>query len=252
VVPREFVYPPGDSTEEVQRRNEERKVESENAATLAALNHLDLPYTTSVRVQRVEPGLPADGALQRDDQITAVDGKPVSTSQGLRDAISPRPPGSQVTLSLVRGGQAREAVLTTARPESGEERSIVGVIAAEIPDYGFEISITLQNVGGPSAGLMFALGIIDKLGPESVTGGRFVAGTGEIRSDGTVGPIGGIQQKLVAARARGADVFLVPDANCPEARERAPDGLRLVRVATLDEAVERLRALDEGGDPPTC
>jgi Lon-like protease len=252
VVPREFVFPPGETDEEVRRRNEERKLASESTATVAALRHLGIPFTTRVRVERVEPGLPAAGALQPGDVLTTVDGQPVGSSRELRELISPRTPGADVRVGFERDGRADEVVLATARPDSGEERSIIGVIAADEPEAPFTIDITLQDVGGPSAGLMFALGIVDKLGPESVTGGRHVAGTGEIDGEGRVGPIGGIPQKLVAARDKGAEVFLVPEANCAEAARRVPDGLRLVKVTSLADALGALESLEEGGDPPGC
>lgn len=252
VVPRELLYPPGESDEEVRQANEERRVASESNATSAALRYLDIPFTTTVEVQSVQPGLPAEGKLQAGDVVTSVDGTAVTTSSELRDRISSRDPGTDVRVGYLRDGRPAEAVITTAAPPSGEARSVVGVVLAEKPDYPFEITISLEDVGGPSAGLMFALGIIEKLGAESLTGGRFVAGTGEISVDGTVGPIGGIPQKLVAARDKGAEVFLVPEANCEEALGRAPDGLLLVEVTTLTSAVEALRTLDEGGTPPTC
>lgn len=252
VVPREFVYPPGETDEEVRQRNEERKLASESSATVAALNHLGIPFITNVTIQRVEPGLPADGALQAGDVLTAVDGTSISTSAELRELVSARRVGSEVQIAYLRKGEASEAVLTTARPDSGEDRSVIGVLAAEGPEFPFTIDITLQDVGGPSAGLMFALGIVDKLGPESLTGGRYVAGTGEIDGEGAVGPIGGIPQKLVAARNKGAEVFLVPEANCAEAAERVPDGLRLVKVTSLANAVEALASLQQSGDPAGC
>jgi Lon-like protease len=252
VVPRELIFPPGETDEEVQRRNEERKLESENSATVAALRHLGVPFSTSVEVQRVEPDLPAAGRLEPGDVVTAVDGQQVGSSGELRDLVSEQPPGTDLRVSYEREGEPGEVVLTTAEPPSGEARSIIGVVLVERPDYPFTITITLQDVGGPSAGLMFALGIVDKLGPESVTGGRYVAGTGEIRGDGAVGAIGGIPQKLVAARDKGAEVFLVPAANCEEALRRAPDGLLLVRVTSLAEALDALAALRDGGDPPAC
>jgi Lon-like protease len=252
VVPREVVFPPGETDDEVRRRNEERKLESENSATLAALNELGLPFTTTVQVQRVDERLPAAGLLETGDVLTAVDGQPVASSAALRDLVSSRDPGSEVRIGYEREGASGEVAITTATPESGEARSVIGVVLVEKPVYDFSITITLQDVGGPSAGLMFALGIIDKLGPESVTGGRYVAGTGEIRGDGSVLPIGGIPQKLVAAREKGAEVFLVPEANCAEASRRVPDGLRLVRVGSLGEALDALATLDEGGDPPSC
>jgi PDZ domain-containing protein len=120
------------------------------------------------------------------------------------------------------------------------------------PDVDFDIIISLAEVGGPSAGLMFALAIVDKLTPGALTGNTFVAGTGAIDTGGEVGPIGGIPLKMIRAREAGASVFLVPAGNCAEAVQRVPEGLRLVRVGTLAEAVQSLDALQAGQQPPGC
>ena len=119
-------------------------------------------------------------------------------------------------------------------------------------DLPFDVDISLTDVGGPSAGLMFALGIVDKLRAPSLTGGKFIAGTGEISPDGTVGPIGGITQKLIAARAKGAVAFLVPEANCAEAALRPPAGLALVKVGSLGDALRNLDAVRVGSTPTLC
>jgi len=129
----------------------------------------------------------------------------------------------------------------------------VGIVPKQVAKYPFKVNIQLKDVGGPSAGLMFALGIVDKLNPEDITGGSFIAGTGTIDDNGTVGPIGGIQQKLVAARQAGASVFLTPEGNCADAAAATPDGLRLVRVEDLDGALKALDALRTGsGAVPSC
>src|SRR5690606_521879 len=122
-------------------------------------------------------------------------------------------------------------------------------------DFPFEVKINIdENIGGPSAGLMFALAIYDKLTPGALTGGEHVAGTGTISGTGEVGGIGGIQQKIAAARRDGATIFLTPEPNCPMAVEAAVEGIRLVRVSTLDDAIEALEALRDGADErvPTC
>jgi Lon-like protease len=118
--------------------------------------------------------------------------------------------------------------------------------------FPFTVKIKIGNIGGPSAGMMFALGIIDKITPANLTGGKFIAGTGEIEADGTVDPIGGIQQKMVGARAAGATVFLTPAANCPDTAGAVPAGLRLVKVNNLAGAVSALRALKAGRPVPSC
>lgn len=252
VVPREFVYPPGQTDKQVQQQNEQAKLDSENAATTAALRQLGIPFTTRVEVRSVDPTLPAAGKLQVDDVVTAVNGTAVTTTSQVRDLIGSTPAGASVTVAYTRGGTPATVTLTPARASSGPARGVIGVTLQEVPEYGFTITISLQEVGGPSAGLMFALGIIDKLQPENLTGGRYIAGTGEITPDGTVGPIGGIQQKMRGARDKGATVFLVPQANCAEAVQRVPAGLRLVKVGSLSDALAGLRALRDGGSPAAC
>jgi len=118
--------------------------------------------------------------------------------------------------------------------------------------FPFQVKISVGDIGGPSAGLMFALGIIDKLTPGNLTGGRFIAGTGEIAANGAVSPIGGIQQKMAGARAAGATIFLTPAANCPDTAGAVPQGLRLVKVSTLAGAMRDLKALSAGGSVPSC
>jgi Lon-like protease len=252
VVPRELVFPPGESNEEVRQRNAERLTASETSATTAALRQLGIPFTVQVRVEAVQPGLPADGQLQPGDVLLTVDGDAVTDSASLRDRISGRDPGSAVQVGFEREGQRREVALSTQAPESGDSRSVIGVQLAEVAEYPFSVTITLKDVGGPSAGLMFALGILDKLEPGSLTGGMHIAGTGEISTDGQVGPIGGVSQKISASRDKGADAFLVPAGNCDEAGGSEADGMPLVRVATLEEALDALETLRDGGTPPTC
>jgi PDZ domain-containing protein len=118
--------------------------------------------------------------------------------------------------------------------------------------FPFSVTISIGNIGGPSAGLMFALGIIDKITPDNLAGGRFIAGTGEIEANGTVDPIGGIQQKMVGARLAGATIFLTPAANCPDAKGAVPAGLRVIKVSSLAGAITDLEALKAGRPVPSC
>jgi PDZ domain-containing protein len=142
--------------------------------------------------------------------------------------------------------------VTTGKASDG--RAIVGILPGTDHTYPFTIDIGLQDVGGPSAGLMFSLGIIDKLTPTDLTGGRFVAGTGTIGDDGTVGPIGGIQMKLIAARDKGAQYFFTPSENCPEAVQGTPSGLTLVKVDNLAGALKALDSIRAGRNAalPAC
>jgi PDZ domain-containing protein len=253
VVPREVVFPPGKSDEEVDQQNTQAMVESQSAAVLAAARQLGFKVA-EVRVQELGERSPAEGRLQPGDLLTAVDGKAVRDSAELRSLISKRTAGDPVTIAFERSGRAGTVEITTGTSGGdGERRPVIGVLTEEKPvEVPFDVTINLQDVGGPSAGLMFTLGIIDKLGADSLTGGKYIAGTGEISPDGTVGPIGGITQKLIAAKRKGAVAFLVPEDNCAEAATRPPGGLTLVKVGTLDQALTGLEALRRGAEPVTC
>ena len=248
VVPRELVYPPGQSTEQVEQRNAEQFIQSQSSAEVAALRHLGYPLRVAV-VDVVE-GAPADGRLRAGDVITAVDGTKINESSQLQAAVTDQPAGTRLTVDYLRGGEPGSAEITTAAGEDGTPR--IGVQVSHEIDAPFELEIQLEHIGGPSAGLMFALGIIDKLEPEDLTGGLVIAGTGSIDEHGNVGAIGGIPQKLVGAKEAGATVFLVPAANCAEAVANAQPDLLLVRVDDLAGALAALAALRDGGHPTTC
>jgi len=252
VVPRELLYPPDQDKDETKQRNAQQMDQSHDDATAAALRAVGLPVTTRVSVREVSAGQPAEGRLRAGDVIASVDGKPVDGVNGLRELLNEQPPGSAVDVGVLRKGERLTLRLTTVAAPDDPRRAILGINVGETSSFPVRVDIQLKDVGGPSAGLMFALGIVDKLEPGSLTGGRHVAGTGEISSDGTVRPIGGIAQKLQGARHSGATVFLVPADNCPEARRNVPDGLRLLKVSTLEGAVKALEQLDAGGSPPTC
>lgn len=248
VVPRELVFPPGQTDEQIDATNAAQMTESQDAATTAALAELGIPV--EVAVGEVGEGSPAAGRLQQGDVLLSVDGTPVTGPAQLRTLVSDRAVGAPVEVGYRRGEATAQATLTTVSSQEEQPRAVIGI--ATTVRYPFTVQIALKDVGGPSAGLMFALGIVDRLEPGSLTGGRYVAGTGEITGDGEVRPIGGIQQKLVGARDKGATVFLVPSANCADAAANRPDGLLLVDVATLDGAVQALDTIRDGGTPQTC
>jgi PDZ domain-containing protein len=252
IVPEEQVYPPGESADEAERQSAAEMTESQENATTAALRELGIPVTTRVLVDELSPDSPAKGKLRPRDVVLEVDGKPAMGGSRLRDLITAHKPGEQVRITVQRAGKRVETTVTTRAAEDG--RAIVGILTRDDADYPFTVEISLRDVGGPSAGLMFALGIVDKLTPGALTGGRHVAGTGTIDDAGAVGAIGGIPQKMIGAKKAGAKVFLVPEENCAEAVKTAPDGLRLVKVTALKSAVAALDALAKNGnaDLPAC
>ncbi|NHC45640.1 PDZ domain-containing protein [Motilibacter sp. K478] len=243
VVPRDSVYPEGQTREQARQINAEEMAASQSSATTAALHHLRIPM--DVVVQAVVKDAPAEGVVRAGDVIVAVDGKAVADPQAVRDAISAHQPGDRVSVTVERGDKQLRLTMTTA--DGGNGRAVIGVTPSARVRPPLKVEIKLEDVGGPSAGMMFALGLIDKLTPGELTGGAFVAGTGTISEEGAVGPIGGIKQKLVGAKRAGASVFLAPADNCEETRGAVPDGLRVVKVGTLTEAVSALDTL-RGGD----
>jgi len=244
IVPEKQVYPDGQSPEEIEEQSATEMRDSQENATTAALRHLGIPVTTRLLVAEVDPASFARGKLRRGDELFEVDGEQVVGGAQLRDVVTAHEPGDTVRLVVGRGGRRIPLSVRTRKAPDG--RTIVGVGTRDEADYPFVVEISLQDVGGPSAGTMFALGIVDKLTPGSLTGGEHIAGTGTIDDAGQVGAIGGITQKMVAAREAGATVFLAPARNCAEALRTKPDGLRLVRAKTLTDAVRALDLIREG------
>lgn len=253
VLPQKLIYPAGQTEKAVEQQNTREMVDSQQTAITAALTALHVPVTTRVVVGQVVKGQPAEGMLRVGDVLTAVDGRPVTGADTLRTLIGGRTPGASVRLQLLRAGSRRTvSIPTVADPNSATQHALIGIGTSERHTYPFTVSINLKDVGGPSAGLMFTLGIIDTLTPGQLNGGRHIAGTGTIDDKGTVGPIGGIQQKVVAARHDGATIFLTPSDNCVAAKQNRPAGLTLVRVATLTQALDRLASIRASHVVATC
>lgn len=255
VVPIDSVFPVGQTSEQRDERNATLMVDSQHEATAAALNELGYDTGAQVAVVEVVEGAPAKGLLEPEDVVTAIGGTPVTSAKQLRQAIQDAG-GAPVALTVLRGGEETAVEVTPEKRTEGDVTTwLIGVTLRT--DYDFEVDVTLQldNVGGPSAGMMFALGIIDTLTPGELNGGKNVAGTGTIEADGTVGPIGGIRQKLYGARDAGADWFLAPRSNCDEVVGNVPDGLTVLSTASLQDSLDALQVIADGGDVsalPTC
>jgi PDZ domain-containing protein len=250
LVPRDEVFPPELSEQQVEKQNLQLFQDSESKAKTAALRYLG--YPTKVVVDRLISNSAADGKLAGGDRLLAIDNQEARTGQQVVDLLAGSHPGQLVRVRFQRSGAAPQEVAITLGAGEQPGRGYLGVGVTDRPDVNFDIIISLADIGGPSAGLMFALAIVDKLTPGALTGNTFIAGTGEIGPDGQVGPIGGIPLKMIRAREAGASVFLVPAGNCAEAVARVPEGLRLVRVGTLAEAVHALDDVSAARLPPGC
>ncbi|MBY8888256.1 PDZ domain-containing protein [Streptomyces sp. PTM05] len=252
VVPHSTLYPDNQTAQQANQEDAEEFSQSQDSAKVAALKALHLPVGSQVVVGAVVKGDPAEGKLHAGDVIKAVDGTAVTQPGDVAKLVTKHKPGQDVVFTVIpaknagTSGAATQQVTVRTAKASDNSRAIVGIQAQTAHTYPFPINIQLANVGGPSAGMMFSLGIVDKLTPTDLTGGKFVAGTGTIDDNGTVGPIGGIPLKIIAAHDAGAKYFLTPKDNCAEASQNPPSGIRLVEVATLNDSLNALTDIREG------
>lgn len=250
VVPRSQVYPADRSTDEVREENSSAFSESESNAEVAALRQLGLP--TAVSVASVSNDGPASGVLEADDELVALDGQQVSSGKQVQDIIGGKHPGDRVAIEYRRDGTVGTADLVLAPRPHADDRGYLGIVPTVVPKVPFDVTFHLEDIGGPSAGMMFALALVDKLSPGELTGGTLLAGTGTIDPDGNVGPIGGVQYKVTASRDAGASAFIVPTQNCSLAKDANDGAMTLIRVDTLADAVHGLEQLNRGETPATC
>ena len=252
VVPRETIYPPGQTQEQVQQQDAEQFSDSQTSAEGAAFCELTYPHYFGV-LGTSSTMRPAD-ALKTGDRLVSLDGRSVDTTAKLQAVLPTLTPGSSAAVVVVRRGVSTPVTLTLQPPAPGGKGARIGISVADTcfpPTFDVKIGLN-SDIGGPSAGMMFALGIIEKVGSEDLTGGRFIAGTGTIDLAGKVGAIGGIQLKMIAARRAGATVFLAPASNCTDVRGHIPKGLTVAQVSTLHQAVQTLEAVKAGQAVTPC
>ncbi|WP_353810332.1 YlbL family protein [Agromyces sp. SYSU T00194] len=244
VVPIEAVFPADLTQEERDEQNQTLMVDSQQDAIAAALVELGYDFPREVTIIGLLDDSAAEGQLEEGDVITAVNGEPMHDIASLRDAIQVN--GAEpADIEVDRDGETVDAVVT---PRDQDGTLLIGVGVTMQYEFPIDVQIQLDDVGGPSAGLMFALGIIDKLTPDAMTGGERIAGTGTIDSAGNVGPIGGIRQKMHGAVGAGADWMLAPASNCDEVVGNIPSGLEVFAVQTLDDAIDAIDVIAQGGD----
>ena len=252
VYPEELIFPTGVTKEESQQESAVAMATSQENAVAAALKGLDIRYGQKLEVADLSDGSASEGKLQKGDVFTSINGKPVTSLEVIQDELAAGQ-GKPAAVVVNRDGRQVTETVTPAKSPSG--RYILGVLLQYRFTFPFDVKISLDKVGGPSAGMMFALGIMDTLTPGDLTGGKHIAGTGTISPDGVVGPIGGIAVKMDGARADGATMFLAPAANCAEVVGHIPDGLQVVKVENLDEAKSAVELAARGADTsglPAC
>ncbi|MDN5716936.1 MAG: PDZ domain-containing protein [Janibacter sp.] len=252
VLPEEQVFPQDTSEAEIEEMNAAQMQGSQKTSIAVGMRSTGAKVPQTNLVGSIAKGYPASGTLELEDEIVSVDGKQTSTVEDVVDGISDRKAGDEVTLAVRRDGTQREVTVTTT--DLGGGRAGVGIGIEAKYDYPFEVRIDAGNVGGPSAGMMFALAVRDRLTPGAMTGGEQIAGTGTIDDSGTVGPIGGIAQKMVGAQQSGATWFLAPESNCGDVVGHVPEGLGVVPVGDFTDASDTVESIAKGdtADFPTC
>ena len=243
VVPVDQVFPPDADEEQVQEEGAAEMAGSQSVATAIALRALGRDVDQTVVIAGIPDGSPSAGLLEPDDVLVSVDGDPATSADAVRGAVQRHAPGDAIPIVVRRDGSERTVTVRTA--ESGG-RTVIGVGLGLDYDLPVDVTLNTGSVGGPSAGLMFSLAIYDVLTPGELNGGKDVAGTGTMEDDGTVGPIGGIRQKVVGARDAGAEYFLAPAENCSELEGAVPAGLTVFRVGTFDEGLASVEAIASG------
>lgn len=255
VLPIDVVFPEGETTRQRDEESAAMMVDSQKEATAAALTELGYDVDARLTVYSFTEGSASAGILEVGDVVTAANGRSVADAASLRAVVN-QAAGGPVELTIQRAAREQKVSITPEKTDvDGEPLWLLGITLTNNFDFPIDVTIQLNNVGGPSAGLMFALGIIDTLTPEELNGGEIVAGTGTIDAGGVIGPIGGIRQKMWGAVGAGADWFLAPAENCDEVVGYIPDGLRVFSVETLDDSLAVLDAVREGsglGSLPTC
>ena len=250
IVDRNEVCPQDQSAQQVEETGKAQMTASQDSAVIAALIETGMAgamhlTVTEVIEQQTSTEIQAGDVLET---ITPEGGEAttITSFSQLRELMTTIPEGTRVTLGVNRGEQQTTAALTTIAPQEGTTGSLLGLSLKISVDSTVEASFGLSDVGGPSAGMMFALGVVDEITPGSLTGGKDISGTGTINMDGQVGPIGGIQQKMAGARNSGSRFFLAPASNCDEVRGHEPEGMQVFAVSTLHEAVTATEAIASG------
>ncbi len=247
----ESVYPEGTTRQQVSDAQLAMMRNSQTTSQVAALEYLGWDVPATVTIEGAVEGSNAEGIVEQGDILRAIT-TPDGTRHEVADAVTPFslmrtvPAGSTMTLTVERNGETQDLSFDSVAASATESGSKLGIYLSVDPSLPVTISVNIEGVGGPSAGMMFSLGIIDRLTPGDMTGGAVIAGTGTMNYDGRVGAIGGIQQKMWGAKEDGAQWFFAPAANCNEVVGNIPDGLRVVRVATLGEAADAVHAIAQG------
>lgn len=253
IVSADEYFPTGVTSKQVQQQDTADMSGSQQTAQVVALRALGIKVPESVLVGVINPQSPAAKFLKVNDVVRSINGVSLDRLASARQVLNKVTPGTSVTVVLTRAGKTMTLKVPTEKNPNGSG-ALIGFYPAPRYSLPFQVNVNAGDVGGPSAGTMFTLAIYDKLTPGALTSGKRFAGTGTISEDGSVGPIGGIRQKMVGAHDSGAKYFLAPASDCNEAHGHVPSGLTVIRIATFDQALNAVRkvAAGQAAGLPTC
>lgn len=251
ILPLDLIFPPTQTQSQTEQQSAEMFTDSQSNATAAALTELGYSYEIQLFVAGLADGAAATGKLQTGDQVVALDGTAVTSYNQLTSTIQAGQ-GAEIAITVI-GSDGVERI-EKVTPKLIDNTYRVGAFINATYKFPVNVKLQLQDIGGPSGGMMFALGIYDKLTPGFLNGGKIIAGTGTIDATGEVGPIGGIRAKLYSARDAGAQWFLAPSSNCDEVVGHIPSDIQVTKVNTLKEAIAAVEAIASGDTAslPTC
>lgn len=244
IMPVEALYPDDTDAEDNSLMNTVEMNGSQQEAIAAALAKQGISYSTTTIVAGVRSDGAAANRLEPGDVVLTVNGQQVTDVASAGEAIGRTPRGQKVNVTVRRKGEENSFALT---PRYEGERALVGIVLSRGFEFPVKVNFALDGIGGPSAGMIFALAIYDEMTPGDLTGGKKIAGTGTIDEQGTVGPIGGIRQKMIGARSDGAEYFLAPAANCDEVTGHIPEGLQVVKIDSLSDAINSVEQIASTG-----
>ena len=252
IINKDDVYPPGWDDAKLNEEADMMMLDSQASAKAAALTLLNIPFTSTVKVTSVTKSGPAGSVLKAGDTLLKVQGEVATGLDQVKALVRATKGKVPVQLLIERNGKSLNV---SVLPKLIDKEWRMGIYVQSVPEFPFKIDIEVGNVGGPSGGQILALAIYDKLTPGALTGGKKIAGTGTVTPDGTIGPIGGIRQKLYGALRAGAKWFLAPSANCDEVVGHVPDGIRVVKVSNLQDSLKAVKAIASGSGTaslPSC
>lgn len=252
IMPVEALYPDDTDAEDNSLMNTVEMNGSQQEAIAAALAKQGISYSTTTIVAGVRSDGGAANRLEPGDVVLTVNGQQITDVATAGEAIGRTPRGQKVNVTVRRKGEEKSFALT---PRYEGERALVGIVLSRGFEFPVKVNFALDGIGGPSAGMIFALAIYDEMTPGDLTGGKKIAGTGTIDEQGTVGPIGGIRQKMIGARSDGAEYFLAPSDNCDEVTGHIPEGLQVVKIDSLSDAINSVEQIASTGSIeglPTC